>query len=169
MSQLIRATTTPFEAIHFKQNASLVSSEQLDDVRRQAIAKQQAFKVQNAVHSSSANSDYMTQVRRAFSSNPGTELTSAANQVSTPVLPEPQPIEAPAQTSVDIQAQVQAFYTQDRGSFELRVAKGELSYVPALDMTVIVSYPDVQFEYLGGFQYVPPSAAPSGENVNISL
>ncbi len=169
MSQLIKATTTPFEAIHFKQNASLVSSDQLDAVRRQAIARQQAFKVQNAVSSSSANSDYMTQVRRAFSDGSAAVTTAPSSDLTSVVAkPQPQP-QVSAQSQTDIQAQVQATYTQDRGSFELRVAKGELSYVPALDMTVIVSYPDVQFEYLGGFQYVPPSAAPTGENMNISL
>ncbi|MBR5509241.1 MAG: hypothetical protein IKV59_04235 [Lachnospiraceae bacterium] len=169
MSQLIKATITPFEAIHFKQNASLVSSDQLDSVRRQAIAKQQAFKVQNAIHSTSANTDYMTQVRRAFSDNPGLNPAPAVSQPSAPVIQKPQPVVSSVETSIDVQAQAQAAYTQDRGSFELRVAKGELSYVPALDMTVITSYPDVQFEYLGGFQYVPPSSAPTGENVNISL
>ena len=79
------------------------------------------------------------------------------------------PAQAPAQTQVDIQQQAQAAYTQERGSFEMRVAKGELSYVPALDMTIITQYPDVQFEYLGDFQYVPPSAAPTGEKLDLSL
>lgn len=50
----------------------------------------------------------------------------------------------------------QAAYTVQRGAFELRVAKGELSYVPPLDMTIIVQYPGTEFEYLGDFNYVPP-------------
>ncbi len=169
MSQLIKATTISFEAIHFKQNASLVSDQMLDTARRQAIAKQQAFKVQNAVRSTSANSDYMTQVRRAFTSNTSSvvaEPVAQASQQAKPVVPA----NTQGMDSVSTATQqAQSAYTQQRGSFEMRVAKGELSYVPPLVMTVITQYPDVQFEYLGDFQYVPPSSAPSGENVNLSL
>ena len=199
MSQLIKATITPFKAIHFKQNASLVSDDMLDSVRRQAIARQQAFRLQNAVSTaSSANTDYMTQVRRAFAGNSIPAPTASAAPAQPTMQPSAQPTiqpsapaqapfssqpavaaqapgqsaapaQAPAQTQVNIQQQAQAAYTQERGSFEMRVAKGELSYVPALDMTIITQYPDVQFEYLGDFQYVPPSAAPTGEKLNISL
>jgi len=62
----------------------------------------------------------------------------------------------------------QAAYNIERGSFEMRVAKGELSYVPALEMTIITQYPEIHFEYLGGFNYVPPSADPNN-NVNITI
>lgn len=170
MSQLIKATITPFESVTFKQNASLVSSEMLDTARRQAIARQQAFKVQNAVHSSSANSNYMTQVRQAFAPKSAVSPASQGGEPAAAAVPK-QVISVPAseQSQVDVQAQAQAAYTQQRGSFEARVAKGELSYVPSLVMTVITQYPDVEFEYLGGFQYVPPSANPLGEQVDLSL
>ena len=177
MSQLIKATITPFKAIHFKQNASLVSDAQLDSVRRQAIARQQAFRIQNAVSAaSSANTDYMTQVRRAFAGNaiPTSTDSSTSASVASAVTPAPAApaqaqTQAPQVSAAAAAQQVQAAYTQERGSFEMRVAKGELSYVPALDMTIVTQYPDVQFEYLGGFQYVPPSSAPAGEKLNISL
>ena len=38
MGQLIRSTTTSFEAIRFSQNARLVPSDQVDIERRKAIA-----------------------------------------------------------------------------------------------------------------------------------
>lgn len=71
--------------------------------------------------------------------------------------------------SVPVPSEASAAYTVQRGSFELRVAKGELSYVPPLVMTVITQYPDIQFEYTGGFNYIPPREDSSGVNMNLSI
>ncbi len=60
-------------------------------------------------------------------------------------------------------------YAVQRGSFELRVAKGELSYVPPLVMTIVTQYPDIHFEYTGGFHYVPPREDQLGVNMNLSI
>lgn len=73
-------------------------------------------------------------------------------------------------TSIPLDAQSQAAYTAQRGAFEMRVAKGELSYVPAMVMTIITQLPQVHFEYIGGFNYVPPDwNEPLGANVNYSI
>ena len=48
----------------------------------------------------------------------------------------------------------------------MRVAKGELSYLPPMVMTVVTQRPQVHIEYLGGFNYVPPRDE-SGGNVNL--
>lgn len=75
-----------------------------------------------------------------------------------------------ADTSIPLDAQSQAAYTAQRGAFEMRVAKGELSYVPAMVMTIITQLPQVHFEYIGGFNYVPPDwNEPLGANVNCSI
>lgn len=63
----------------------------------------------------------------------------------------------------------QAAYTLQRGSFELRVAKGELSYIPPLDMTIITQYPEIHFEYTGGYHYFPSPDQSSNGNLNISI
>lgn len=80
---------------------------------------------------------------------------SAAGQQPVPSVPAP--------------SEASAAYTVQRGSFELRVAKGELSYVPPLVMTVITQYPDIHFEYTGGFNYIPPREDSSGVNMNLSI
>ena len=48
-----------------------------------------------------------------------------------------------------------AGYLQDRGAFEMRVHKGDLSYLPAMDMTIVTQLPDIKFEYTGDFIYFP--------------
>ena len=45
----------------------------------------------------------------------------------------------------------------------------ELSYVPPLVMTIVTQYPDIQFEYTGGFHYIPPREDSSGTNMNVSI
>lgn len=66
----------------------------------------------------------------------------------------------------DIAAAADSSYTAQRGAFEMRVAKGELSYLPPMVMTVVTQRPQVHIEYLGGFNYVPPRDE-SGGNVNL--
>lgn len=176
MSQLITATVKNFEAVHFKQSARLVSDVDLAAVKQKVLMRQKAFKAQNAVQSTSADTKYMSQVKRAFTSSPalnGVPQTSSAQTITPTVPATASAAQVSNQTEatpvVNVQQSVQAAYTQDRGSFEKRVASGEISYIPALSMTVITQLPSVEFEYLGGFNYVPPSSAPDGEHVNISL
>lgn len=72
--------------------------------------------------------------------------------------------------SMPLDTQSQSAYTTQRGAFELRVAKGELSYVPAMVMTIVTQLPQVNFEYIGGFNYVPPDwGQPLGSNLNCSI
>ena len=66
----------------------------------------------------------------------------------------------------DFTASAASSYTAQRGAFEMRVAKGELSYLPPMVMTVVTQRPQVHIEYLGGFNYVPPRDESSG-NVNL--
>ena len=49
----------------------------------------------------------------------------------------------------------------------MRVAKGELTYLPPMVMTIITQRPGVHVEYLGDFNYVPPRDGDSGSNVNL--
>ncbi len=72
-------------------------------------------------------------------------------------------------SSAQVAAEAAVAYAVQRGSFELRVAKGELSYVPPLVMTIVTQYPDIQFEYTGGFNYIPPREDSPGTNMNLSI
>ena len=49
----------------------------------------------------------------------------------------------------------------------MRVARGDLTYLPPLVMTVITQRPQVHIEYLGDFNYVPPRDTDSGGNINV--
>ena len=49
----------------------------------------------------------------------------------------------------------------------MRVAKGELTYLPPLMMTIVTQRPQIHIEYLGGFNYVPPRDGDSGSNINL--
>ena len=64
----------------------------------------------------------------------------------------------------------QAVYTQQRGSFEVRVASEDVTYIPAIEMTIITSWPDVEFTYTGGFNYVPPrDDVPGTDRLNLTI
>ena len=191
MTQLINATITPYEAVHFRQNARLISSGNLDAERRRIMAIQASMQHR---YSGSAVSDphYTDQVRRAFSgqSKPQ-QIPSDSMPVSEPaVQSQPKPSAASmlyqpsaAASSADSYAadmaivqespayaeQAQAAYDIEKASFDLRISTGDLSYVPALDFKIVLQNPGVEFEYLGGFNYVPPSWSPIGENINMVL
>lgn len=200
MGQLIRFSTTSFEAVRFSQNARLVPSDQVDIERRKAIARHNAFRARTSSGGASLDMNYINRVNKAFSikksatpaSVPAPATSGKTAHQSAPAVSHYQAAgSAPAQSSSEgtvpvasssgeISPQVytgspapsapsvesEAAYTAQRGAFELRVAKGELSYVPAMAMTIITQYPEVNFEYLGGFNYVPPSFDPTGSNMN---
>ena len=189
MGQLIRATTIPFKAIHFTQQARLVSSDSVDIERRKAIARHVAMNTRFSSGAGTADYTYIRQINRAFvakqtpvpqsSGNPapvpqktaGPKLTASVEHVASVSYVPSAPLEAaaqPVQNTVAV-SEPQAAYTAQRGAFELRVAKGELAYLPPLEMTIITQYPDVEFEYLGGIQYVPPRDDDTGSNVNLSI
>ena len=50
----------------------------------------------------------------------------------------------------------------------MRVAKGELTFLPPMVMTIITQYPELHFEYLGDFNYVPPRNSQAGRNINLA-
>ncbi len=81
----------------------------------------------------------------------------AANPVSAPTVSQSQ----------NISSETNASYAMQRGAFEMRVAKGELTYLPPLTMTIITQRPQVHIEYLGGYNYVPPLDSGSGGSINL--
>lgn len=198
MEQLLKVTTTPFQAIRFTQNARLIPSDSVDLERRKAMARYTAFQVRNS-GGGFTDMAYINQVNNAFTKNDSIkQISSAPAQKILPSAMAPknsepkqsissEPSMQPAvsvsgsesiplpvaQTAssrpVQQPSEIQAAYTAQRGSFELRVAKGDLSVVPPLVMTIITQYPSIQFEYVGGFNYVPPSSEPGGGNVNFSI
>ncbi len=84
-------------------------------------------------------------------------VTAAVSTVSAPV----------SNQTYDAGVEMRSSYTAQRGAFEMRVARGDLTYLPPLVMTVITQRPQVHVEYLGGFNYVPPRDTDSGGNINL--
>ncbi len=202
MGQLIRSTTTSFEAIRFSQNARLVPSDQVDIERRKAIARHNAFRSREPSGGATMDMNYINRVNKTFAVKKA--VASASATVNTGKMAS-QPVSRPSSQSVALSSSApapsaaegirnpatvaegtaaeaytgasipsasnvesEAAYDTQRGAFELRVAKGELSYVPAMVMTIITQYPEVNFEYLGGFNYVPASWEPMGSNMHYS-
>lgn len=92
--------------------------------------------------------------------------SGAVTGVSGSAIPENTATFSETQSAVSLESN--AAYTMDRGAFEFRVAKGELAFLPPLNMTIITQRPEVHFEYTGGFHYVPASLFEDG-SLNLSI
>ncbi|MEY8426321.1 hypothetical protein AALA00_01085 [Lachnospiraceae bacterium 46-15] len=188
MAQLLNISTDSFKAVRFSENARLVSEDSLDIERRKAMARHKAF-AQRA--GASTNVRDVSNINRAFSSSrrapapqpvhtPQASVSSTASRMAAPAPSANQvnPGTAVVQNNSSVSVadaninyspgQAQASYNVERGAFEMRVASGSLSFVPALSMTIITQYPEVHFEYTGGFNYFPESADP-GQQLNLSV
>ena len=87
-----------------------------------------------------------------------TVYTKAFAAVSMPV--------SSSGTRTDIFMESSSAYTAELGALEMRVARGDLTFLPPMVMTIITQYPELHFEYLGEFIYVPPRDS-AGNNINL--
>ena len=194
MGPLIKITTEPLQMVRFTQNARLVTSDSVDIERRKALARQMSSRRSNPHVQGSVSVEDITRINRAFSRSNATPQVQVqdksflqtalqhAAQPSAPAASSPAPavpaangessyapiaaLSASTAVSQDISVETSTSYTAQRGAFEMRVAKGELSYLPPMVMTVVTQRPQVHIEYLGDFNYVPPRDD-SGGNVNL--
>ncbi len=58
-------------------------------------------------------------------------------------------------------------YQMDKMNFDMKIANGNFEFIPGNINIEITQYPDVQIEYVGGPIYVPPSADPNFEGVDV--
>ncbi len=58
-------------------------------------------------------------------------------------------------------------YQMDKMNFDMKVANGNFEFIPGNISLEITQYPEVQIEYVGGPIYVPPSADPNYESVDV--
>lgn len=198
MEQLIKITSEPMRMVRFSQNARLVSSENVDMERRKAMARQMSMRnsagqggisvedIKRINHtfskkniSSQVPEESAAQKVVARQPQPQPQINSsvpsfgsmvsesmpAASSDSAPAVPVSNPRPAPVQ---DVTVETGTSYTAQKGAFEMRVAKGELTYLPPMVMTIITQRPSVHVEYLGDFNYVPPRDGDSGGNVNLA-
>lgn len=58
-------------------------------------------------------------------------------------------------------------YEMDKLNFDLKVANGNFEFIPGNIEVSITQHPDVLIEYVGGPLYVPPSADPNYEPLDV--
>ncbi len=194
MSQLIRVTSTPYQAVHFSQKAQLVPSGMVDVERRRAVARQIAFHSRHTKGGSIDMESYQ-KIRRTFNPSPASQAPIPAQTAQAIPVSEsrPQTSQAPsasvsieaygvsdsqmtaaastldAVSSQNVSSQYEAAYDVQLASFELRAARGDISYLPGFDVTIVIQRPEIHFEYLGEFNYVPPQEDVIGRNVNLYI
>lgn len=192
MKPLIRITSDPIEIVRFSQGARLISSSSVDIERKKALARS-SMQRRRASQVQSVSIEDVTRINRAFSKNNSVKSQVQGNsqgqitwqRASQPSVPAPVPSRAPeitagsADVSVetatvpvssstpDFSMEPSTSYVTQRGSFEMRVAKGDLTYLPPMVMTFVTQRPQVHVEYLGDFNYVPPRDGDMGSNINL--
>lgn len=58
-------------------------------------------------------------------------------------------------------------YEMDKLNFDLKIANGNFEFIPGNIEMVITQQPDIVIEYVGGPIYVPPSADPNHEPLDV--
>lgn len=195
MGQLIRITTTSFEAVRVSGGGRLVPAEQIEAERRSAllrgILKSQEADVGSQHFTQEINHSYhrvqaSDSLRKELGNLQDTHPQEMP-QLSGPPATVPSPAETVAKQaekagryvqtiplqqaasslpSPEPAAQGSSSYYQERAALEMRVQRGELSFLPPLNMMIVTQRPEIHIEYTGDFNYFP-SPESSGENLNI--
>ena len=135
MKPVIEANFKPFESVRFRQNASLVSKDQLAARQHQAIS-QYRLKVRQAQNYGISSPESMIciqDIRQAFNLRDTVQRVHGTANVSGSGNSFCDPFSGSPDNN--------GLYTLQRGEFEFRVASGNLEYVPALEMS---------FSYISG-------------------
>lgn len=197
MEQLIKITSVPMQMVRYTQNARLVSSDSVALERRKALARQMSFHRsagRNSVPVQDITKINRTFSKQAPPPPQGQNISrrQAAFHQAQPSAPQTNPnpstvvdaanmaaaasnadtayvaAAAPAQVNTrSISAETRSTYSAERGAFEMKVAKGDLTYLPPMMMTIITQRPELHFEYLGDFNYVPPREPQRGGAINL--
>lgn len=195
MGILIEASSVPYESVRFTTSAKLIPADQASVERQKALARYRSC--QSRSHTG-MDLGYVSQIHKAFSKNTAAniETTNQGSNFSNTSLThgtgsatgQPQTSSTAVSSSgketvsyvstgsgstespaPQYNAENSVSYSVQRGAFEMRVARGDLLYVPALEMTIVTQYPGVHFEYTGGFNYVPPLDDSDERSVNITI
>ena len=159
MGPLFTVTAEPIRIARMSEPGRLISSSALDAERRRMLARRLLFGQQNQAPGGPASVPLTDRayIDRAFRADPETvsdgSSSAAASDFARPI---------PDSAFYTGGSEYESSYLMERGAFEMRVHKGDVTFVPPLVMTVITQYPEIHFEYTGGFLYVPPSASPTG-------
>ncbi len=161
MSMLLKVHTEPFQAIHFTQNARLISSNSMESQRRMALARHIALSTRSNVDAWGGDQlKNILKINHAFSSKPQDPSVSVHSlRASSPTallsgnsVPDSgQASEISTQTT----AQNSSSYAVERAALEMRTISGDLTFVPPLVLTIITQYPSISFEYTGDYNLFP--------------
>ena len=162
MGPLFTVTTEPIHIERMTEPGRLVSSESLDMERRRLLARRMAFGLRNQEGQAAVSIPQadLTSINQAFSKGSPASSPVPAGNAAQRHAPLPSQDASDAGTQGAVRQETDSQYIAERGAFEMRVHRGDLTFVPPLVMTVITQYPEIHFEYTGGFLYVPPSAEP---------
>lgn len=120
-----------------------------------------AYRTQNSVSQINSRSAVLS---NTVDMNPEVSDLSVSNSSYT----EAVAASLPVSTGNGISMEYSSSYATELGALEMRVAKGELTFLPPMVMTIVTQYPELHFEYLGDFNYVPPRDSQTGENINLA-
>ncbi len=135
--------------------------------KMQNVSKQQVAYKKQMQPSVSNNASYPAPTPVASTANMNMiSADAAAIQTQAVAAVQPQ-YTAPTPSTAGVTMDVTSSYAAERGAFEMRVAKGDLTFLPPMVMTIVTQYPELHFEYLGDFNYVPPREPTRGENINL--
>ena len=162
MGLLMKVTSQPLEIVRMSEGGKLVLADDLKTEQRRLLARRMVFGIRygNTSSNRSISMKDRSDIRRAFASGSGRQ----------PILSKYPGVKNSKEESASSDYGSESFsrYQTERGAFELRVRRGELTFVPPLVMTIITQYPDVQFEYTGGFHYVPPRETSNGAYLDLT-
>ncbi|MCI8584804.1 MAG: hypothetical protein HFI92_02720 [Lachnospiraceae bacterium] len=120
--------------------------------RQQEISKQQALSKQQM---------------SAVKSQPVVTPASASSSPQTPVADTAYEAAAVVSSPDNYRQEFSSSYHAQLGALEMRVAKGDLTFLPPMAMTIVTQRPELHIEYLGEFNYVPPIDSSTGSNINL--
>lgn len=133
--------------------------------KQQAVSRQHAAMKQQAVSYQPIQSQTSAPVA-AYSKNMSSSGASSQEFIPAEVfVSAARTVSAPGSGTVSQEAS--ASYTTQRGALEMRVSRGDLTFLPPMVMTIVTQRPELHFEYLGDFNYVPPRTPESGGNINL--
>lgn len=107
-----------------------------------------------------------SQLKMPVNSEPGVPDVPVSDSVYAEAVAVSVPSSIASKSNTDISMESSSAYTAELGALEMRVAKGELTFLPPMVMTIVTQYPELHFEYLGEFNYVPPLDS-AGNNINL--
>lgn len=186
MGQLINITSKAFEAVRIHVGGKNVPEEQIQAERRRALHRGTILAKQARVESEGFTNEvnhYYNRLRAVSGRAPEIRQTAPEIQLSGPPSTAPSTADVVSKqaqshgefvltlpmgsksSGESLRQENMSNYYRELGATEMKVQRGELSFVPPMNMTIVTQYPEVKIEYTGDFNYFP-TPVELGENIN---